>query len=1059
MTLEDTETIMVKKDGTGSDKQVGSEQDVKNADLKKGHKPHADASIEQHAPIHPGEMTAAHAQDLTSGPTITMQGVSGKKITGVVKVVKVTKHDTVTEQTGVNEAPVSQAAPETTVAPKPAAEPVKPVESAPAPAPTGAAAPIGKTGPAEAASAASAGQSSPQATGPVQRSAGPGSAPYGTSNRPQSGNYNRDRAPGQAGPGASPYGTPNRPQSGNYNRDRAPGQGPGQGGPGATPYGTPNRPQSGNYNRDREPGQGGPGATPYGTPNRPQSGNYNRDRAPGQGGPGGYNRAPGQSGPGGYNRAPGQSGPGGYNRAPGQGGPGGYNRAPGQGGPGGYNRGPGQGGYGSRPQGGGFGGGGFDKDKDRPQTPYGSRPSTPKPKPAVPTELQGKESTIRPRPAEPKRDDRREPKKEAFKGAGDVRDKHNVLRQQAAVVSGKGINEALSDDAVLDTLYTDNIKGKRSKGGRRAAEAPVRAVLTQVFLPASLTVKEFAEAIKKTTAEIIKKLMKYGVMATLNQAIDFDTAALIADEFGIKCELLVEVTEEDILFDDTVDQDQDLKSRPPVVVVMGHVDHGKTSILDRIRSANVVSGEAGGITQHIGAYTVRAKGRQITFLDTPGHEAFTTMRARGAQVTDIAILVVAADDGVMPQTIEAINHAKAANTQIVVAINKIDKEGANIDRVKQELSKYELIPEEWGGNTVMVPVSAKVGTGMDELLEMVLLTADILDLKANPDKQAKGTVIEAKLDKNRGPVATVLVQRGTLRTGDTVVTGSIIGNVRAMSDDKGQLVKKAGPSIPVEILGLPEVPEAGEIFYAVKDDKVGRALVEKRRILQREKQLKASSHVSLESLFTKMAAGEVKDLNIIVKADVQGSVEAVRQSLEKLTNEEVRVNVIHGAVGAVTESDIRLAEVSNAIVIGFNVRPAANVADLAKETDVDVRLYRVIYNAIEDVEAAMKGMLAPKFKENILGHAEVRQVFKVSGVGTIAGSYVTDGKFLRAAEVRVVRDGIVVHEGKLSSLKRFKDDVREVATGYECGIGIERFNDIKEGDVFEAFEMQEIERS
>ena len=1058
MTLEDTETIMVKKDGTGSDKQVGSEQDVKNAEHKKGHKPHVDASVEQHAPVHPGEMTAAHAQDQTSGPTITMQGVSGKKITGVVKVVKATKHETAADQTGAEESKPVQSAPEAAVETRPVAESVKPVESAPAPAPTGAVSPAEKAAPVTAAKpapatppaaapsgerppqtrtpAASSGQAGTQATGPVQRNTSSGSSPYGTPNRPQSGNYNRDRAPGQGGPGQSPYGTPNRPQSGNYNSDRAPGQG----GPGQSPYGTPNRPQSGNYNRDRAPGQGGPGSSPYGTPNRPQSGNYNRDRAPGQGG--------GQSGPGGYNRGPGQGGPGGYNRGPG-----------GPGGPGGYNRGPGQGGYGSRPQGGGFGGGGFDKDKDRPQTPYGSRPSAPKPKPVVPVELQGKESTVRPRPTEPKRDDRREPKKEAFKGGGDVRDKHNVLRQQAAVVSGKGINEALSDETVLDTLYTDNIKGKRSKGGRRVAEAPVRAVLTQVSLPATLTVKEFAEAIKKTTAEIIKKLMKYGVMATMNQAIDFDTASLIADEFGIKCELLVEVTEEDILFDDTEDQDQDLKSRPPVVVVMGHVDHGKTSILDRIRSANVVSGEAGGITQHIGAYTVRAKGRQITFLDTPGHEAFTTMRARGAQVTDIAILVVAADDGVMPQTIEAINHAKAANTQIVVAINKIDKDGANIDRVKQELSKYELIPEEWGGNTVMVPVSAKVGTGMDELLEMVLLTADILDLKANPDKQAKGTVIEAKLDKNRGPVATVLVQRGTLRTGDTVVTGSIIGNVRAMSDDKGNLVKKAGPSIPVEILGLPEVPEAGEIFYAVKDDKVGRALVEKRRILQREKQLKASSHVSLESLFTKMAAGEVKDLNIIVKADVQGSVEAVRQSLEKLTNEEVRVNVIHGAVGAVTESDIRLAEVSNAIVIGFNVRPAANVADLAKETSVDVRLYRVIYNAIEDVEAAMKGMLAPKFKENVLGHAEVRQVFKVSGVGTIAGCYVTDGKILRAAEVRVVRDGIVVHEGKLASLKRFKDDVREVATGYECGIGIERFNDIKEGDVFEAFEMQEIERS
>ncbi|MDD2533388.1 MAG: translation initiation factor IF-2, partial [Eubacteriales bacterium] len=830
-----------------------------------------------------------------------------------------------------------------------------------------------------------------------------------------------------------------------------------------------NRPQGGpgGYNQG---GPGGPSGGPGGYNNRPQGGpgGYNQGGPGGpSGGPGGgYNNRP-QGGPGGYN----QGGPGGYNRAPGgpSGGPGGYNRGPGgpSGGPGGYNRGPGgpggsSGGYNRGPggPGGGFGGGGFDKDKDRAPS-FGSRPQgAARPKPVVPVELQGKDSTQRPRGPEPKRDDRREPKKDTLKSTADIRDKHNTLRQQAAVVSGKGINDALSDPSVLDTLYTDNIKGKRGRGNmRRAAEAPVRAVLTQVSLPDALTVKEFSEAIKKTSAEVIKKLIKYGVMATLNQAIDFDTASLIADEFGIKCEKLVEVTEEEILFDDTDDNETDLKQRPPVVVVMGHVDHGKTSILDRIRSANVVSGEAGGITQHIGAYTVRVKNRQITFLDTPGHEAFTTMRARGAQVTDIAILVVAADDGVMPQTIEAINHAKAANTQIIVAINKVDKEGANIDKVKQELSHYELIPEEWGGNTIMVPVSAKVGTGMDDLLEMILLSADILDLKANPDKQAKGTVIEAKLDKNRGPVATVLVQRGTLRTGDTLVTGSIIGNVRAMADDKGNLVKKAGPSIPVEILGLPEVPEAGEIFYAVTDDKVARVLAEKRRVMQREKQLRASSHVSLDTLFTKLAAGEVKDLNIIVKADVQGSVEAVRQSMEKIANDEVRVKVIHGAVGAITESDVRLAEVSNAIVIGFNVRPAANVADLAKDTNVDVRLYRVIYNAIEDVEAAMKGMLAPKFKENILGHAEVRQVFKVTGVGTIAGSYVTDGKIVRAAEVRVLRDSIVIHEGKLASLKRFKDDAKEVATGYECGIGIDRFNDIKEGDIFEAFEMQEIERS
>ncbi|NLC83486.1 MAG: translation initiation factor IF-2, partial [Ruminococcaceae bacterium] len=449
------------------------------------------------------------------------------------------------------------------------------------------------------------------------------------------------------------------------------------------------------------------------------------------------------------------------------------------------------------------------------------------------------------------------------------------------------------------------------------------------------------------------------------------------------------------------------------------------------------------------------------FLDTPGHEAFTTMRARGAQVTDIAILVVAADDGVMPQTVEAINHARAADTEIIVAINKIDKEGANLDRVKQELSKYELIPEEWGGTTVMVPVSAKTGEGIDELLEMVLLTADVMELKADPDRQAKGTVIEAKLDKNRGAVATVLVQRGTLRMGDTLVAGSTFGRVRAMIDDKGKNVKIAGPSIPVEILGLPEVPEAGDVFYAVTDEKEARALADRRRSDSREQQLRTSSRMSLENLYSQMATGEVKDLNIIVKADVQGSVEAVIQSLEKLNTagEEVRLNVIHGGVGAITESDIRLADVSNAIVIGFNVRPAANVIDMAADTGVDMRMYRVIYNAIEDIEAAMKGMLAPEFKEVVTGHAEIRQTFKSSGVGTIGGAYVTDGKIVRNTDIRVVRDGIVIHEGKLSSLKRFKDDVREVAAGYECGLSVERFNDIKEGDVIEAFEMKQIERS
>ena len=480
--------------------------------------------------------------------------------------------------------------------------------------------------------------------------------------------------------------------------------------------------------------------------------------------------------------------------------------------------------------------------------------------------------------------------------------------------------------------------------------------------------------------------------------------------------------------------------------------------MDRIRSASVVKGEAGGITQHIGAYTVRLNDKRMTFLDTPGHEAFTTMRARGAQVTDIAILVVAADDGVMPQTIEAINHARAANTEIVVAINKIDRPGANVEKVKQELSVHGILPEDWGGSTVMVPVSAHTGEGIEDLLEMVLLTADVMDLKADPDKQAKGTVIEARLDKNRGPVATVLVQRGTLRSGDTVVTGSTVGRVRAMADDKGAEVKKAGPSMPVEILGLSDVPEAGEIFYAVTDEKVARQLADKRRMKQREDQLRKSSRMSLETLSQSLTAGEVHDLNLIVKADVQGSVEAVIQSLEKLSNEEVRVKVVHGAVGAITEADVTLADVTNAIIIGFNVRPSTMIVEMAKEAAVDIKLYRVIYNAIEDIEAAMKGLLKPKFEEAILGHIEIRQVFKVSSVGTIGGAYVLDGKVLRSSEVRVVRAGIVVHEGKLASLKRFKDDVKEVNAGYECGISIEGYNDIREGDVIEAFEMREIKR-
>lgn len=604
----------------------------------------------------------------------------------------------------------------------------------------------------------------------------------------------------------------------------------------------------------------------------------------------------------------------------------------------------------------------------------------------------------------------------------------------------------------------ETVRRARRRRSRTEAQgpAPVTTHLTEVKLPAAMTVKELAEILKKTGAEVITKLISFGVMATLNQEIDFDTAAIIAGEFGITAEQKVEVKAEDILFDDSEDKEEDLQPRPPVVVVMGHVDHGKTSILDWIRSSRVAAGEAGGITQHIGAYMVDVHGRQITFLDTPGHEAFTTIRARGAQVTDVAVLVVAADDGVMPQTIEAINHAKAAHTEIIVAINKIDKPGANIDRVKQELAAYDLLDADWGGTTTMVPVSAKTGENMEELLEMIILTADLLELKANPDRQAKGTVIEASLDKNRGPIATLLVQRGTLRQGDTVVVGTMMGNVRAMFNEHHEPIEEAGPSVPVEIMGLSEVPEAGDTFYEVEDEKLARSLVERRQAEERERELARTNKLSLENLFEQMGKGEMKDLNIILKADVQGSIQALATSLEKLSNEEVNVKIIHSAVGSITASDIRLADVSEAIIIGFNVRPTNQVTDLAKESNVQIRLYSVIYEAIDDVKKALTGMLAPVYEEEVLGHAEVRETYKVSGVGTVAGAYVTDGSLRRNVQVRVVRDGIVLHEGKLASLRRFQDDVKEVQQGYECGFSIERYNDILVGDVIEAFHMKEV---
>ena len=613
-----------------------------------------------------------------------------------------------------------------------------------------------------------------------------------------------------------------------------------------------------------------------------------------------------------------------------------------------------------------------------------------------------------------------------------------------------------------------NKKGGRFQGSkarneeqekmRRLQMEVARKAPTVVKIPDEITVGELASRMKKTASEVIKTLMKNGVMAGINQNIDYDTAEFVATELGCKVEREVTVTIEERLIDDHVDSADELKPRSPVVVVMGHVDHGKTSLLDAVRKTNVVSGEAGGITQHIGAYTVQINGNPITFLDTPGHAAFTSMRARGAMCTDIAILVVAADDGIMPQTVEAINHAKAAKIPIIVAINKMDKHGANPDRIKQQLTEYGLIPEEWGGETIICPISAKTGQGIDELLEMVILTAEVLELKANPNRAAKGTVIEARLDKSRGPIATLLVQNGTLNQGDIIIAGTAVGRVRVMTDDKGRTVKTAGPSIPVEITGLADVPAPGDEFDAVSDERMARQLVEQRRQAEKDAAAKLNTKVTLDNLFAKMREGEMKELNLIVKADVQGSAEAVKASLEKISNDEVRVKVIHAGVGAINESDILLASTANAIVVGFNVRPDAAAAASAQRSKVDIRLYRVIYDAINEIEAAMKGMLAPKFKEVVLGHAEVRMLYKVSAIGTIAGCYVKDGKMTRDGKVRILRDNIVIYEGEVGSLQRFKDSVREVAANYECGMSIQGYNDIKEGDIFECFTMEEIKQ-
>ena len=638
-------------------------------------------------------------------------------------------------------------------------------------------------------------------------------------------------------------------------------------------------------------------------------------------------------------------------------------------------------------------------------------------------------------------------------------DKYNEKYEQIA-----SQNRRVNDNVRKQKLTQKSAKRDRAQYSKKETEAQklqrlalerARKQQLKVLIPDEIVVSELASRLKVTASEVIKKLMGLGVMASLNETIDFDTASLVAEELGAKVEKEIIVTIEERLFDEAEDQEEDLERRSPVVVVMGHVDHGKTSLLDKIRHSNVTSTEAGGITQHIGAYKVTVGDKEVTFLDTPGHEAFTSMRARGASLTDIAILVVAADDGIMPQTVEAINHAKAAGVSIIVAINKIDKPTANPDRVKQELTNYELIPEEWGGDTICVPVSAVTGQGVPELLEMLTLVADIKELKANPNRLAKGAVIEARLDKGRGPVATVLVQNGTLHVGDTIIAGSTVGRVRAMLNDKGALVESAGPSTPVEITGLNEVPSAGDIVNAVENERLAKELVSQRKHDEKQEQFKSYQKVTLDNLFSQIEEGEMKELNIIVKADVQGSVEAVKQSLERLSNDEVRVRVIHGAVGAISKSDIMLANASNAIIIGFNVRPDAVARDSAEEENVEMRLYRVIYDAIEDVEQAMKGMLAPKTREVQLGRAEVRQVYKISNVGTIAGCYVLEGKVTRNALIRLVRDGIVIVEDQISSLKRFKDDAKEVTHGFECGIGLQKFNDIKTGDIFESFIIEE----
>ena len=743
---------------------------------------------------------------------------------------------------------------------------------------------------------------------------------------------------------------------------------------------------------------------------------------------------------------PGPQGQTGYAARPAQG-QGGFAPRPQQGG---YAPRPQQGGFAPRPQQGGF--------APRPQgtagRPFGqgarpapSAPGAARPAGARPARPMSRGPELIPT-VEKERVSNYDPNKKLRQRQHDPEHQAAKNRKQLARDSGYSMEDEV-------------IRGRRKKGKQLSAQkmmAPIK-IETAYMTAETITVRDLTERIGKPAGEIIKKLMLLGIMATINQELDYDTASLVASEFGVTLEMKLGKTAEDALSEEnTEDSEEQLQPRPPVVTIMGHVDHGKTSLLDYIRKTKVTAGEAGGITQHIGAYTAHVNGRQITFLDTPGHEAFTAMRARGTQATDIAILVVAADDGVMPQTVESIHHARAAKCPVIVAINKIDKPDANPETVKQGLTKYELVPEEWGGDTIMVPVSAKTGEGVDDLLENVLLMADMMELTANPDRKARGVIIEAKLDHSRGPVATALVQNGTLHVGDMVVAGNAFGRVRAMVSSRGDRVKSALPSTPVEIVGFGEVPEAGDEFIAVEDERLARQVVEERAAKLRASMTKSSSASTLEDLFGKLEEGEVKDLNIIIKADVQGSVEAVKQSLEKLSNEKVHVRTIHSGVGGVTENDVMLAGIDGAIIIGFNVRPDAKAREAAARDGIDIRYYRVIYQAIEEIQKAMKGLLAPEFKENLLGHAQVRNVFRITGVGTVAGCYVTDGKIQRNAQVRLLRDNVVVFEGKLSSLQRFKDSVREVAEGYECGVGLENYSDIKENDVIECFLMEQIEQ-